>query len=251
MQDALHRGDKAGNGAGASQDQVERPSAQTDMAQLPDSAPQKLPDAAAQEGKKKTRRGSLGHGRGKRRQGGTNVNQAKLIDHGTSATPLPLRPSQALSSGTGLQPCLQLQGQATASYRSHQIHTFPVVPVFQHMQQHNGQRQQMQSQHMRSQQLQRQQLQRHPEPFVHRSTGVDLYANSPLSMVQQQRQDRRGTAEIPPALLPLVQLALIQRMGMRPPPMQQWQQPGHMYRMQPSSAVAAAVQRGLMQRGHM
>lgn len=219
MQDACYTAGHTGNGFGASQDQADRTSAQTDMAQLPDSAPQMLPDAAAQEGKKETRRGTLGHGRGKRRQEGTTVNQAKLIDHGTSATPLPLRPSQPLASGTGLEPCLQLQGQATASYRSHQTHTFPVPPIFQHMQQLNGQRQQMHNQLMHSQQLhnqlmcsqqlQREQMQLHPDSLTHKSTGVDLYANFPLSMVQQQRQDRRCTAEIPPALLPLVQLALM------------------------------------------
>ena len=289
MQDAVAT---AGHDAGASQHHANCTSAQADLASLPVAVMQQALDAAPRAGKKNTRTGSLGHGRRIARQEGINAGQPQLSTHCTGAMTLPPKSSQPRSSANSIEPCLQLQGQATASYHSHQTQTVAVRPTFQqqtqHMQRLNGRRQQAHSQRlpgqqlqelqlhrqqlqgqlmhsqqlqwqlpysqemqghlMRSQQLQRQQMNCHPVPFIHRSTRAGLHAETPLPMMQQQGHDNRGTAQIPPALLPLVQLALVQHLGMRACPMQQWRRPS-VQQMQPSSAAAAAMQH--MQHGRM
>ena len=237
MQDALRIADKAPSSADASR-QAMSTSPQTDSALLPNAAPQ--------EKKRVTRKGTLG--RGRRRQGGTPVKPSSFVSHSnssssSSSTCLPVTPSQPLSSFTScVQRCLQPQNQAPMSYMHYQnTQRLPVQPTTQrgdqHMQRLNGPHQRMQS---------------NPVPFMHRSTGVTPYAGIPLSMMQQHR---RKTAAIPPALLPLAfvepQLGLMQHMGMRPSAMKQWQQPGRGYQMQSSTVSAGGMQGGHMQPCHM
>lgn len=152
MQDALRIADKADVSR-----QAMSTSPQTDLALLPNAAPQ--------EKKRVTRRGTLG--RGRLRQGGIPVKPSSFVSHSnsssSSSTWLPVTPSQPLSSFTScVQRCLQPQNQAPMSYMHYQnTQRLPVQPSSQrgaqHMQRLNGPHQPMQS---------------NPVPFMHRSNTV-------------------------------------------------------------------------------